>query len=371
MRFEIPELEVGRLTELFDGVYEVLDESENELNRLSADPHDIDTIKFLYLNFHATKDNFVITGLQPFGDYLHAIEETYAEILNGNLVYTPIVKEVTLGALDRLRSSMAKIALEGAVDTEDLLEISTVFSELAHSDAEHEDEHAKNVLQVLIGLEGRGTGFIPPELELSTSEVSASHAVNVHGLDDDLKYFQTMAYLLDSRVPYWSGRVEKLMGTIGAVTPFLPYAVDRRQLHAAIYIHDMGMAFLAEDILLSKQKLSPDQQRWVHNHPHVGFQMLNRMPSWHEAAQIVFQHHEREDGSGYPSGLQGDEICNGARLLAVADAFCSMTCNRADRPRRRTVVRALMEINNYSGSQFHQPTVIAFTKMAAQIYRSG
>jgi HD-GYP domain-containing protein (c-di-GMP phosphodiesterase class II) len=130
------------------------------------------------------------------------------------------------------------------------------------------------------------------------------------------------------------------------------------------------MAYIPNDILMAADKLSETDDEIIAKHPHVGYQLLQRLGHWDEAASIVIQHHERLDGKGYPYGLKENEICNGAKLLAVADTFTSLTTERADRSRRRTVLRALMEINNHIGTQFDHATVLAFTQMATERYKT-
>jgi HD-GYP domain-containing protein (c-di-GMP phosphodiesterase class II) len=90
----------------------------------------------------------------------------------------------------------------------------------------------------------------------------------------------------------------------------------------------------------------------MHHHPNVGFEVVRRMPGWEEAANAIKQHHEYFDGSGYPQQLKGSETTNGAQILAICDAFFSLTHERADRYQPRSLIRAMAEINACSGSQF-------------------
>ena len=90
----------------------------------------------------------------------------------------------------------------------------------------------------------------------------------------------------------------------------------------------------------------------MQQHPIWGYELLNRMEGWNTAADMVLQHHERIDGEGYPHKKVGDEINDGARLLAILDAYYAMPNLRADRSHRRSIMRAISEVNACIDTQF-------------------
>jgi len=97
----------------------------------------------------------------------------------------------------------------------------------------------------------------------------------------------------------------------------------------------------------------------MREHCLLGYQMLRKIPFLHEAAEIVYSHQERFDGSGYPRNLKGDQIPLGARIFAVADTFDAIT---SDRPYRaaQSISSARREIQQYSGTQFDPEIVKVF-----------
>jgi HD-GYP domain-containing protein (c-di-GMP phosphodiesterase class II) len=102
------------------------------------------------------------------------------------------------------------------------------------------------------------------------------------------------------------------------------------------------------------RKAAPlDDREWqiMRTHPQVGYDLLQKLPRFAGAAQIVIAHHEAFDGGGYPRGLKGDEIPVGARILAVADAYDSMVMPHTQRPPMPPAM-AVKEIERCSGSQF-------------------
>ena len=117
-------------------------------------------------------------------------------------------------------------------------------------------------------------------------------------------------------------------------------------------MHDIGFAFLEEKFWNSEVKFTATDFKQMQMHPELAADLMSQMPEWSDAKQIVLQHHERWDGAGYPHRIKGDKIRPGAQLMSVIDAFESMTHSRPDRQYKRSILRAMTEINNCSGSQF-------------------
>jgi HD-GYP domain-containing protein (c-di-GMP phosphodiesterase class II) len=80
--------------------------------------------------------------------------------------------------------------------------------------------------------------------------------------------------------------------------------------------------------------------------------MALALPNLEECAKIVYQHHERVDGSGYPEKISGSSITDGAKILAICDAFHSMTHSTPNKPLRKSILRAVVEINACRDKQF-------------------
>src|ERR1700760_1202014 len=97
------------------------------------------------------------------------------------------------------------------------------------------------------------------------------------------------------------------------------------------FLHDVGKMAIPDAILRKPGRLSADEQAIMREHAYLGYQLLRNIPFLQEAAEIVYSHQERYDGSGYPRGLRGDQIPLGARIFAIADTFDAIT---SDRPYR-------------------------------------
>ena len=121
------------------------------------------------------------------------------------------------------------------------------------------------------------------------------------------------------------------------------------------------MAFLPLSLLHKHGGLCAEETAALHRHPAQAVALLSSLSAWETAAHIVADHHEHVDGSGYPSGKTGADIHTGAQLLAIVDAFEARTHDRAYSAKvTRPLVRAILEINRCSGSQFAPEWVDVF-----------
>jgi len=127
-------------------------------------------------------------------------------------------------------------------------------------------------------------------------------------------------------------------------------------------LHDIGKIGIRDDILLKPGKLSAEEFEKIKEHPVIGANMLTQLGIWERERQIIRCHHERFDGTGYPDGLQREEIPFLARILSVADAYDAMASDRAYRDRMEEG-RILRIIREAAGTQFDPRVVQAFLKV--------
>jgi len=163
-------------------------------------------------------------------------------------------------------------------------------------------------------------------------------------------------------------RLQKLSRRTGEIM-----GMKEDQLFALDYasaLHDIGKTEIPAQILNKPGKLDEKEWKLMKKHPQIGRDLiLNHLkrPFFNKVANIVFQHHERHDGNGYPQGLYGEEILPEARVLTIVDAYDAMTSNR---PYRKALDRniVLKEIEDKKGTQFDPNTVEAFFKAENQVY---
>jgi len=124
-------------------------------------------------------------------------------------------------------------------------------------------------------------------------------------------------------------------------------------------LHDIGKIGIRDNVLLKPGRLSFDEFEHIQRHPSIGASIIQTIPSISDILPVVYSHHERMDGNGYPQGLKGQAIPLPARMTAVADTYDALT---SDRPYRKGMShrKALELIDNVSGSQLCPDTVSLF-----------
>ncbi|MGA8309143.1 MAG: HD domain-containing phosphohydrolase [Terriglobales bacterium] len=133
------------------------------------------------------------------------------------------------------------------------------------------------------------------------------------------------------------------------------------------FLHDIGKMAIPDAILRKPGKLTPDEILIMQEHCYHGYEILKKIPFLGEAAEIVYAHQERYDGTGYPRGLKGEQIPLGARMFSVADTLDAITSDRPYRP-AQSLTAARIEIEKWSGRQFDPAVVKVFLEMDETIW---
>jgi HD-GYP domain-containing protein (c-di-GMP phosphodiesterase class II) len=136
---------------------------------------------------------------------------------------------------------------------------------------------------------------------------------------------------------------------------------ELRDLHFAAMLHDAGEIGIPEAILKKPRQLSGEEYQIVKEHPKKSVEILSPLERLQPAIAIIMHHHEKFDGTGYPSGIKGEKIPLGARIMAVADSFEAMISRRPYR-KSTSVAEAIEEIKRNSGTQFDPRVIAAFLK---------
>lgn len=129
-------------------------------------------------------------------------------------------------------------------------------------------------------------------------------------------------------------------------------------------VHDIGMTQVSDEILNKTFKLTVDEVEKIHKHPKCGVDLIRPLEFVELVSNIILYHHERVDGRGYPMGLRGDDIPIGSRILAIVDAYQSMTTERPYRE-QLTPQDAVRELVEYGGKQFDEVIVDHFIAVLA------
>jgi putative two-component system response regulator len=195
------------------------------------------------------------------------------------------------------------------------------------------------------------------ELEGMVAERTASLGRAMEG------FVRAMGLAVESRDPYTSGhqqRVAVLSSTIAQEMELPKNQIEGIRL--AGLIHDLGKITVPAGILSKPTRLADYEFALIRTHPQVGYDILKEIEFPWPIAHMVYQHHERMDGSGYPQGLKGEAILLEARILAVADVVEAMASHRPYRP-AVGLENALAEIAAHVGKLYDPEAVHACLRL--------
>ena len=197
----------------------------------------------------------------------------------------------------------------------------------------------------------------------NTASIAINNQQNHKKLEQS--YFDTVRALimaLEARDTYTKGHSIRVMEHSEGIARQM--GLEERMIYIirdAAILHDIGKIGVRDDVLLKAGHLNSDEISEIRKHPELSGTIVKSISTLQEVGMIVRQHHERYDGKGYPSGLKGDEIHIGARVMAVADTFDAMTSSRPYRQALK-IDDVYEELKRESGTQFDPVCVDALFK---------
>lgn len=358
--------------EIIDDFLECLQENVEAIETCidELDQHaSAELINHLFRDVHSLKGNCRMVFLEPMVEAVHALEEIVSDMRQGSRQYIAAYGEFMMAIVLRQRAAIMEMIAHAEIEDDHLQLMNRLITQVATSDNSNAEQVINDAMDALVGARSGETASPAAEhqQEAETELVSEDAAES----NEDLVFFHRLATQLDAMNPYHAGRSEALLALCLATNADLGEPVDPQQLTAAVYLHDIGMALIPAQIMEKPGRLTPEEMKIIQQHVETGAQLLHRMPGWDDATEMVMQHHERYDGTGYPYGLSNTGIHPGAQMIALADTFYAITHVRADRSSKKSLFGAMSLINGESGAQFDPKFVDAFNSTIRHIYVSG
>lgn len=351
------------LDEFADVLLDRAPEVAASVARLQKNPENKEIVSSLFRAIHNIKGDAALTKVDIGVAITHPIESLLSRCREGNVQFTDIMAEAILLATDRLELTVEGLIHNKSLENLRLVALVQGLEKVALSPLEFIDQACGELIESVTGFPPVITG-IPPQGRTITE------AIENQAIAKDLQFFRTLAIQFENRSPLFKGRTTRILRLALETNKVAGNPVAPLQLEAAIYMHDIGMMFLPEHIWLKMERMSMEEKLALQAHPGYAADLLQRMPGWESAAEIVRQHHEMPNGSGYPAKLEDRNICPGAKIIAIVDAFEAVMLKHIHRGKNRSVLRAIAEVNACN-TQFspewipHFNTVIRRTMEAA------
>lgn len=220
----------------------------------------------------------------------------------------PVDFDLLLAAVERNLGRAAHSSEEEVGEERNNLSFSKAHSELVHSKLWSAVERERKHREI-------------------AEELAASMKKNLEA------FIAAVSKAVEARDPYTAGH-QRRVGKLACAIAREMHLSDEQitGIHFGSLIHDIGKIHIPAEILAKPSRLTPIEFEMVKSHAEVGYQILQDIDFPWPIAEVAYQHHERINGSGYPQGLQGDEIIIEARIVAVADVVEAMSSHRPYRP---------------------------------------
>jgi putative nucleotidyltransferase with HDIG domain len=218
-------------------------------------------------------------------------------------------------------------------------------------------------------LAGHPNGAFPGQAVTASERLAAQaalHLDNLLGRDHSANFFthvsEMLVSILNSQDLFNKGHTRMVATLADMMTRRLGLSDhERRRVHYAALLCDIGKIRIHPSLLNTAERYVPEARRQMEAHTVLGVEMLKPITLFAELLPLIHSHHERWDGKGYPTGLAGEDIPLGARVIAVADAFDAMTHGRPYAP-ALTPEDAIGELEKGAGTQFDAQIVAFFVE---------
>lgn len=362
------ELQRDCVDDFFEDFRDAYEQCESTLIELEQHPQQPELLHGIFRVVHTIKGNLGFIGLFSLIPLLQSLEDVLDDIRKGHMAYDSSLCDVIQLTLDRTQQWVeASIAdAPKPLTPTELQQICQRLTGLTSADERSRGVRIRQVLGLLDPTHVQALAIKDDVPEVVNSSVAtepkASSAVDACRrllqyyrirMDADLEFFIQLLPALEQRHPRWQGRSARQLFLALEMNRLAGNKLDQIQLAVAVMLHDLGMSFLPLQMLDVQGRADPEQLSVWQRHVEMGAALVASSPRWQDAAAMIWQHHEHQNGSGFPDGLEGEDISEGARLLRVVDEFDLLTNQHEQQEAsNRQLITALVEISKAAGTKF-------------------
>lgn len=377
LTFTPDELEEDILADLMEEINELYESSEQTLIELELRPADNELQRALFRSIHTIKGDLGLVNFSPLIPLLQHVEDLLDYLRKGQVDYTSTMSDLVLLTMDRVKAFVEEVMRTGKTEYDNNLHEQLVLA-ISRITPENNAEHERFLNDAVL--------LLNPALDVASSEGNSESApvkapvLASTGIPKDISsekkqdvlFFRELMQTVERRCTFWAGKGDRIAKLAMYINDVADNIIDEDQLAVASYVHDFGMAFMPMKLLNKGDTLTENEFNLMRSHVYKSARLLEHLDDWDMARKIVMQHHERTDGSGYPLGLKEDDICEGAKLLAIIDTYDALTHPRAhNEDKVMSKKEAVIHINKQAKGQFSMKWVRHFNQGITGLLTKG
>lgn len=307
------------------------------------------------LSVFLKRSGYQLTGVTDPYEAIEKVRNEHFDLMILDFIMTPIHGDRVVEEIRKFNNELYILLLTGHKDLAPPLE--TIRRLSIQGYCEKSDKFDQLILLIESALRSvdqmRTIKQINLELKEKNEELEKAY----------LESIETLRYTVEAKDKYTRGHSDRVSEFSVLIGKYMNLSnEDLRILRIGGLFHDIGKIGVPDSILLKDTRLTDDEYSQIKNHPNIGRQILSNATIFKDMIPIVYYHHEKYNGNGYPERLKGEEIPLFARITAIADTFDAMTTKRSYRDALPlNVVRE--EIEKCSGTQFDPAIVKVFLEI--------
>lgn len=371
--FQHEDLDDDILNDLLEEINELYEASEQTLIELELRPEDNELQRSLFRSVHTIKGDLGLVSFTPMIPLLQHVEDLLDYLRKSQITYTSTMSDLVLLTMDRVKIFVESCIRSGSAEYDAKL-YANLVEQISKITPENGSLHEKFLTEAVVLLDPSLGSDVKADDSSQTAIASVTLANTgiPKGISKekqaDVLFFRELMKPIERRSMYWEGRGDRIAKLAFFVNKVAGSPIQEDQLAVACYVHDFGMAFMPLKILHKQGKLDDNEFNLMRSHVYKSSRLLEHLSQWNEARKIVMQHHERVDGTGYPLGLKDEDICAGAKLLAILDSFDALTHSRAHTGHeKKPKKRAVLDINKVAEGQYSKVWMQHFNKAMAAL----
>lgn len=342
------------------------------LAKLSLDSSNKNAVNDLFKNTYALNGLLHTMSMEDIASIVNHLVNLIEQIRINALNYDESLGHVIHLIIDEIKIACDK-KFSGFTPSQELQFVGNALQRIYTLDTQEQKEALNLILRLLDPLdESSHKNNRKDELETDKDSIVLSNKEFSTDLEADLFFFHQLSQIVEFRLKADPKRIKRILKIVLEMNTKLEEPLVTGDLTAAVYLHTLGTAQLPLELSTRLVNLNENQRIKFKNHTLLSANFINQLPAWEQTHKILKDIEEWVNGSGYPNGLKESKINEGAKMLAIVIAFENILHGVPHNEHSpKTIIGAIMKINQFSGTQFSEFYVDIFNSTIKLMHKEN